>query len=98
MVPCGVTDAVFRLRHRLSRNLIAQPTNTSNNNVDFTGYVETGFQLAMFQGPLCAEPVEGMAYFVESIDVDADGVQKEIGMFFISGPQDICLNVLNSPK
>jgi ribosome assembly protein 1 len=52
----------------------------SSNNVDFTGYVETGFQLAMFQGPLCAEPVEGMAYFVESIDVDADGVQKEIGM------------------
>jgi ribosome assembly protein 1 len=53
----------------------------SNNNVDFTGHVETGFQLAMFQGPLCAEPVEGMAYFVESIDVDAD-VQKEIGLFY----------------
>lgn len=66
------------LRRRLSRNHQAQPSNTSDNHVDFTGYVETGFQLAMFQGPLCAEPVEGMAYFVESIDVDADGVQKEI--------------------
>lgn len=77
----GVTDVIFRLRRRLSRNHSDQPTNMSSNNVDFTGYVETGFQLAMFQGPLCAEPVEGMAYFVESIDVDADGVQKEIGMF-----------------
>jgi ribosome assembly protein 1 len=82
VVLCNVTDAVFRLRRRLSRNHPVQPTNTSDNNVDFTGYVETGFQLAMFQGPLCAEPVEGMAYFVESIDIDTDGVQKEIGMFF----------------
>ncbi|KAG2060628.1 P-loop containing nucleoside triphosphate hydrolase protein [Suillus hirtellus] len=90
------------LRHRLSRNFLAQPTNTSSNDVDFTGYVETGFQLAMFQGPLCAEPVEGMAYFVESIDVDADGVQKEIVQnrlsqvtgSVISAVRDACRNGL----
>lgn len=90
------------LKHRLSRKHPAQPTNMSNNNVDFTGYVETGFQLAMFQGPLCAEPVEGMAYFVESIDVDADGVQKEIVQnrlsqvtgSVISAVRDACRNGL----
>lgn len=98
-VPCGVTDVVFRLRRRLSRNHPAQPTNISGNNVDFTGYVETGFQLAMFQGPLCAEPVEGMAYFVESIEVDADGVQKEIGMFLqVLDPRIICFNNINSSE
>lgn len=90
------------LKHRLSRKHPAQPTNMSNNNVDFTGYVETGFQLAMFQGPLCAEPVEGMAYFVESIDIDADGVQKEIVQnrlsqvtgSVISAVRDACRNGL----
>ncbi|GHJ88682.1 hypothetical protein NliqN6_5084 [Naganishia liquefaciens] len=36
---------------------------------DFDGNIETGFQLANQQGPLCAEPVVGMAYFVEKIQV-----------------------------
>lgn len=90
------------LRHHLLRNHPAQSTNTSDKNVDFTGYVETGFQLAMFQGPLCAEPVEGMAYFVESIDVDADGIQREIVQnklsqvtgSVISAVRDACRNGL----
>ena len=33
--------------------------------------VETGFQIATFRGPLCAEPVEGLAYFVGNIQVNA---------------------------
>lgn len=48
---------------------------------DFTGHIETGFQLATFQGPLCAEPVEGVAYFVEDVQVDVEGLEKEIGTF-----------------
>ncbi|KAI5454887.1 Cytoplasmic GTPase/eEF2-like protein (ribosomal biogenesis) [Naganishia albida] len=36
---------------------------------DFDGNIETGFQLANQQGPLCAEPVVGMAYFVEKVEV-----------------------------
>ena len=45
---------------------------------DFDNHVETGFQLATFQGPLCAEPVEGVAFFVESTEIDREGVDKEI--------------------
>jgi ribosome assembly protein 1 len=76
----GVVNVSFRLKRRLSRNTSAQTTiDATESDVDFTGYVETGFQLATFQGPLCAEPVEGMAYFLESIDIDTDGIQKEIG-------------------
>lgn len=48
------------------------------NNFDHD--IETGFQLATFQGPLCAEPVEGMAYFVESVEVDTASVDKERGV------------------
>ena len=42
-------------------------------------HIETGFQLATFQGPLCAEPVEGFAYFVESVEVDKEALEREIG-------------------
>ncbi|KAF8644511.1 hypothetical protein AX16_008388 [Volvariella volvacea WC 439] len=44
---------------------------------DFDNQIETGFQLATFQGPLCAEPVEGLAYFVESVNVDKEALEKE---------------------
>jgi len=47
---------------------------------DFDNHIETGFQIATFQGPLCAEPVEGMAYFVEQVDVNTEALEKEIGM------------------
>lgn len=46
----------------------------------FDNYLETGFQLATFQGPLCAEPVEGLAYFVESVTLDREGIEQEQGM------------------
>lgn len=45
----------------------------------FENHLETGFQLATFQGPLCAEPVEGMAYFVEAVTLDQAGIAEEQG-------------------
>ena len=47
----------------------------------FDNHLETGFQLATFQGPLCAEPMEGMAYFVESLSLDKDGIEQEQGVY-----------------
>lgn len=58
---------------------ISRTENGSQRDFDFTGHIETGFQLATFQGPLCAEPVEGVAYFVEDVRIDAEGLEKEIG-------------------
>jgi hypothetical protein len=46
---------------------------------DVDGHIEAAFQLATLSGPLCAEPVEGLAYFVESLEVDAEGLEKETG-------------------
>ncbi|RXK40834.1 ribosome assembly protein 1 [Tremella mesenterica] len=39
---------------------------------DFEGSVETGFQMASFAGPLCGEPVVGMAWVVESVEYNRD--------------------------
>lgn len=55
---------------------------------DFDHHVETGFQLATFQGPLCAEPVEGVAYFLESLEIDREGDEQE-GLFI--GPHSFVL-------
>lgn len=46
-------------------------------NRDFDDSLETGFQIATFQGPLCAEPVQGMAYFVESIQLSGDKADND---------------------
>ncbi|ODQ63405.1 P-loop containing nucleoside triphosphate hydrolase protein [Nadsonia fulvescens var. elongata DSM 6958] len=39
---------------------------------EFEDSINTGFQLAMAHGPLCAEQVEGVACIVESVTVDPD--------------------------
>ncbi|KIL67943.1 hypothetical protein M378DRAFT_9192 [Amanita muscaria Koide BX008] len=69
---------------------------------DFDNHIETGFQLATFQGPLCAEPVEGMAYFVQGVNVDRSSLETQMGEnrmaqvtgSMISAVRDACRNGL----
>ncbi|KAF8630859.1 hypothetical protein AX17_005218 [Amanita inopinata Kibby_2008] len=69
---------------------------------EFDNHIETGFQLATFQGPLCAEPVEGMAYFVETVDVDKESLETQmrenriaqVTGSVISAVRDACRNGL----
>lgn len=63
---------------------ISRVENGLQKDFDFTGHIEMGFQLATFQGPLCAEPVEGVAYFVEDVQIDAESLEKEIGKLLAS--------------
>lgn len=42
---------------------------------------DTAFQLAMNRGPLCAEPVVGMAYFLEAVELHSDGLDIATGTF-----------------
>ncbi|KAK0538540.1 Cytoplasmic GTPase/eEF2-like protein (ribosomal biogenesis) [Tilletia horrida] len=39
--------------------------------------IDAGFQIASLQGPLCAEPVQGLAFFLESLQVDAEEATKD---------------------
>jgi ribosome assembly protein 1 len=50
---------------------------------EFDSQIEFGFQIATFQGPLCAEPVEGIAYFLQSVQVDSDGLEQERGALIV---------------
>jgi len=91
---------INRLKRRLEKN---KPVEDAENGVsDFDNHVETGFQLATFQGPLCAEPVEGMAYFVENVEINRESLAKEIEQnrmaqvtgSVISAVRDACRNGL----
>ncbi|KAK1230654.1 Cytoplasmic GTPase/eEF2-like protein (ribosomal biogenesis) [Marasmius sp. AFHP31] len=66
------------LKRRLEGSKSNEADIDGDNPNDFDSHVETGFQLATFQGPLCAEPVEGLAYFVESLEVDQERLDVEI--------------------
>ena len=80
-----VIEVTSRLKRRLERTkVILEPCpDEESRDFDFDPHLETGFQLATFQGPLCAEPVEGMAYFVEDLQIDMAGIEKEVGKFVI---------------
>lgn len=41
--------------------------------------LDTAFQLATNRGPLCAEPVVGMAYFLESIELNVQDLEPAQG-------------------
>ena len=84
-------DNSNRLRQRLNHS--------RSHNIDlgiekiireFDNHIETGFQLGTFQGPLCAEPVEGLAFFVEQVVVDEEALKREMGavsyeIFYLAG-------------
>ncbi|KAJ6620812.1 translation elongation factor 2 [Mycena sp. CBHHK59/15] len=92
------------LKRRLEKNKPVEDVENNSEKLirDFDSNVETGFQLATFQGPLCAEPVEGMAYFVESVEIDRESLEKEIEQnrmaqvtgSVISAVRDACKNGL----
>ncbi|KAF8208739.1 P-loop containing nucleoside triphosphate hydrolase protein [Mycena galopus ATCC 62051] len=90
------------LRRRLEKNKAAEEVDTDKVVREFDNHIENGFQLATFQGPLCSEPVEGMAYFVESVEIDRDSLAKEIEQnrmaqvtgSVISAVRDACRNGL----
>ncbi|EIW70862.1 hypothetical protein TREMEDRAFT_68249 [Tremella mesenterica DSM 1558] len=58
---------------------------------DFEGSVETGFQMASFAGPLCGEPVVGMAWVVESVEYNRE-TESDAG----EGKGQVCLGALIS--
>lgn len=72
-----ISDWLDRLRDRRFGKETGDDVDQAER--DFEGCIETGFQLATFQGPLCAEPMEGLAFFVESLEIDRAGIQAEQG-------------------
>ncbi|ORY50361.1 P-loop containing nucleoside triphosphate hydrolase protein [Rhizoclosmatium globosum] len=48
---------------------------------DYEGSIAIGFQLAMLTGPLCNEPMMGVAIFLESFELNVEGADnRQIGL------------------
>ncbi|WAQ84782.1 hypothetical protein PtA15_5A355 [Puccinia triticina] len=45
---------------------------------DFDDSIETAFQLATFKGPLCAEPMSGMCFSIEALDIDSNDLPASV--------------------
>lgn len=58
---------------------------------DFENSIEAGFQMATFQGPLCAEPVVGMAWVVENVSFNKDAEDGE-STFAFRNNDEILIN------
>ena len=78
-LPTSFIPFGFRLRKRVDRVKETESSDQQRDQVarDFDGDIETGFQIATLHGPLCAEPMEGMAFFVERVDIDRESIKKE---------------------
>ncbi|KAG9307484.1 hypothetical protein G9A89_017314 [Geosiphon pyriformis] len=64
---------------------------------DFDEAIHTGFQLATKAGPLCAEPLMGVAYFledfkvsIENSDIDVSEVRSKLAGQVITSMRDVC--------
>ena len=103
-------DAYNRLKSKLAKaakkpDATSLPTNAAaastgeetdtSTSRSFDGQIETGFQMAAAHGPLCAEPMAGLAFFVEKVEVDAAGLERESGTLFLSLICGISLTNLN---
>ncbi|KAJ3196953.1 Cytoplasmic GTPase/eEF2-like protein (ribosomal biogenesis) [Irineochytrium annulatum] len=44
---------------------------------DYENSILTGFQLATFVGPLCGEPMSGVAFFLESVKLDLENAESK---------------------
>ncbi len=67
------------LRKKLKRDQAFDGHSNENERIlqQFENSIETGFQLATSRGPLCAEPVEGLVYFAEILEFDAEAAESE---------------------
>lgn len=45
---------------------------------EFDDSIETAFQLATFKGPLCAEPMSGLCFSIERLEIDGDDLAASV--------------------
>lgn len=60
---------------------------TKREHRDYEDSIDSGFQIATFQGPLCAEPVMGMAYFLDEVKQN-----PEVGKLRIAYKVHTCID------
>ncbi|CAE6542506.1 unnamed protein product [Rhizoctonia solani] len=89
----GITSLQSRTDPRWKVQTKSEDAPTKREYRDYEDSIDTGFQIATFQGPLCAEPVMGMAYFLEDIKQNPEAAHTQSGQItgsLISAVRDAC--------
>ncbi|GAB1520782.1 Cytoplasmic GTPase/eEF2-like protein (ribosomal bioproteinsis) [Rhizoctonia solani] len=89
----GITSLQSRTDPRWKSQTKPEDAPTKKVYRDYEDSIDTGFQIATFQGPLCAEPVMGMAYFLEDVKQNPDATHTQPGQItgsMISAVRDAC--------
>jgi ribosome assembly protein 1 len=60
-------------------------TNTVSHNAAFADRVVQGFQSATYQGPLCYEPMQGVAVFLEEISINCSDEEAAQNVVRLTG-------------
>jgi ribosome assembly protein 1 len=100
--PAEKTNEVDELADQFDSAVSTQekgPTTRAQGLTEVEEAIDTGFQLATLQGPMCAEPMQGMAFFVESIEVTTseEGHQHNLSQLkssLIASVREACRNGL----
>ncbi|KAG8836477.1 Cytoplasmic GTPase/eEF2-like protein (ribosomal biogenesis) [Serendipita sp. 400] len=96
LIDCRSEGERWHDRRTCSRH--EPPENASRTTLEYESSLEAGFQIAAMQGPLCAEPMQGMAFILESLKVTEPEVQDneahskraQAKGSLISGMRDAC--------
>ncbi|CBQ70672.1 probable Tef2-translation elongation factor 2-putative [Sporisorium reilianum SRZ2] len=67
----GTADKLTDALHKISLGEDADTARSSVNLSALNESLDSGFQMATSAGPLCAEPMQGLAFFLESITLSA---------------------------
>ncbi|WFD34974.1 Cytoplasmic GTPase/eEF2-like protein (ribosomal biogenesis) [Malassezia cuniculi] len=96
--PNLLIDATGKLRRQRGGDIAERMESTLLNGVsrEVADALEQGFQMATASGPLCAEPMQGMAFIVEELDQsEIDRAQlSQVTSSLISGVREACRNGL----
>lgn len=100
----STSDDVEGLTDALNEATISSSTSKSISSnwtaKDLLDSLDTGFQMATLQGPMCAEPVRGLAYFLEDLIIDSTEVDRnhlrlsQVSGSLISSIREACRNGL----
>ena len=75
----GLAEGLYRLlSHDSAQSLEAARDSAPSDERAFNEAIDTAFQIATLRGPLCAEPMEGLAFIVESLEISQTPEHQQI--------------------
>ncbi|CDS01389.1 hypothetical protein, partial [Sporisorium scitamineum] len=90
----GTADKLSDALHKVSLGEEASETSRGINLSALNESIDSGFQMATSSGPLCAEPMQGLAFFLETITLSATSSSSSVTGPLMSTFRESCKQAL----